>query len=115
MVPDVKWERKDGILIAVVAGRIDGSNAQEYQNILESGIGPEDDRLILDFERLTFISSAGLRVGVIVAWKFKESGRQFGVCALADPVREVISVSGFDQIIDVYASRDEAIEAFNCN
>ena len=109
---DVKWEREDGIPIAVLAGRIDGSNADKYQNIIESAIGPDDDALILDFEQVSFISSAGLRVGVIVAWKFKEPGRQFGICTLADSVREVISVSGFDQIIDIYGSRAEAIKAF---
>ncbi|MDE3000940.1 MAG: STAS domain-containing protein [Gemmatimonadota bacterium] len=112
---DIKWERKEGILIAALAGRIDGNNADVLQETLEFGIGTEDRALILDFERVTFISSAGLRVGVIIAWKFKEPGKRFGVCALADPVRGVINVSGFDQIIDVYESRAEAIEAFKCN
>ncbi|MCY3764137.1 MAG: STAS domain-containing protein [Gemmatimonadetes bacterium] len=112
---DISWERKDGVLIAVVAGRIDGNNADVLQDTLEFGIGPEDRALILDFERVTFISSAGLRVGVIIAWKFKDPGMQFGVCTLADPVRHVITVSGFDQIIDIFESQAEAIETFRCN
>lgn len=112
---DISWERKDGVLIAVVAGRIDGNNADVLQDTLEFGIGPEDRALILDFERVTFISSAGLRVGVIIAWKFKDPGKQFGVCTLADPVRDVIAVSGFDQIIDIFESQAEAIETFRCN
>ncbi len=109
---DIKWERKDGVLIAVLAGRIDGNNADVLQDTLEFGIGPEDKSLILDFEGVTFISSAGLRVGVIIAWKFKDPGKQFGVCTLTDPVREVITISGFDQIINIYASQAEAIRAF---
>ena len=112
---DVKWERKDGVLIAILEGRIDGTNADVLQDTLEFGIGPEDSALILDFERVTFISSAGLRVGVIIDWKFKDPGKQFGVCTLADPVREVITISGFDQIIDIYASQAEAIKAFENN
>ncbi len=112
---DIKWERKDGVLIAVLAGRIDGSNAAVLQDTLEFGIGPEDSALILDFEQVTFISSAGLRVGVIIAWKFKDPGKRFGVCKLTDPVGEVISVSGFDQIIDIYDSQADAISAFKSN
>ncbi|MCE2438079.1 MAG: STAS domain-containing protein [Candidatus Latescibacteria bacterium] len=112
---DIKWERHGGILIAFLAGRIDGSNADVLQGTLESGIGPDDSALILDFERVTFISSAGLRVDVIIAWRFKEPGKQFGVCTLTDPVRDVITISGFNQIIDVCASQAEAIKAFENN
>ena len=109
---DVKWDRKDGILIAILAGRIDGSNAQEVQSLIESGIGPEDTALLLDFEQLSYISSAGLRLGVIIAWKFKDPGKQFGICALTGGVRKVITMSGFDQIIDIYESQNEAIAAY---
>ena len=109
---DVKWDRKDGILIATLAGRIDGSNAQEYQDVIESEIGPGDNALLLDFEQVSYISSAGLRLGVIIAWKFKDPGKQFGVCTLTGRVREVITMSGFDQIIDIYESQTEAIAAY---
>ena len=109
---DVKWDRKDGILIAILAGRIDGSNAREYQKLIESGIGPEDDALLLDFEQMSYISSAGLRLCIIMSWKFKEPGKQFGLCTLAERVREVITMSGFDQIIDIYESRTEAVAAY---
>lgn len=108
---DVKWDRKDGILIAILAGRIDCSNAREYQNVIESGIGPEDNALLLDFEQVSYISSAGLRLGVIIAWKFNDPGKQFGICTLTGLVRKVITMSGFDQIIDIYESRAEAIAA----
>ena len=33
MNPDIKWERHDGILIAVLAGRNDGSNADVLQGV----------------------------------------------------------------------------------
>ena len=112
MSVQVKWERKDGILIAMLIGHIDSSNADRFQSIVESGIDAEDCALILDFERVFFISSAGLRISLIISRKFNESGKKFGVCALADPIRNVLAISGFDQIIPIYESRDAAINAF---
>ena len=38
---DVKWERKDGVLVAALSGRIDSNNAGELQSALESGIDSE--------------------------------------------------------------------------
>ncbi len=112
---DIKWERIQSILIAIVLGRIDGSNADEFQRVLEAEINSADQALLLDFERVSYISSAGLRVGLIMAKQFNEPGRQFGLCSLSDPVREIISASGFDQIISIYESRDAAIGGFKNN
>ncbi|MXX38906.1 MAG: STAS domain-containing protein [Gemmatimonadetes bacterium] len=112
MSVQVKWERKDGILIAMLIGHIDSSNADRFQRIVESGIDAEDQALILDFERVFFISSAGLRVSLVISRKFNESGKKFGVCTLSDPIRNVLAISGFDQIIPIYESRDAAINAF---
>ena len=108
---DIQWERKDGVLVAAIIGRVDGGNADEFQRLLETGIEPGDNALILDLEQLAFISSAGLRVGLIIARKFNEPGKRFGVCTLPTHVRGVITVSGFDQMIAVYESRAAALSA----
>ena len=112
MSVQVKWERKDDILIGILIGPIDSSNADRFQRIVESGIDAEDQALILDFERVFFISSAGLRISLVISRKFNESGRKFGICTLSDPIRNVLAISGFDQIIPIYESRDAAINAF---
>ena len=107
----VTWERKDGVLIGTLDGRIDGSNANEFQSALESGIDAGDNTLVLDCGNVSFISSAGLRVGLVIARKFNEPGKKFAVCTLPEPIREVVAVSGFDQLISVYESQAQAIKA----
>ena len=108
----VTWERQAGVLIGVLDGRIDGNSAAAFQSALEAGIGAADDTLILDFENVSFISSAGLRVGLVIARKFNEPGKKFAVCTLPESVREVVEISGFDQLISVYPSQAEAVKAF---
>ena len=108
----VTWERKDGVLIGTLDGRIDGSNATELQSVLEAGMDTDESALILDFEKVASISSAGLRVGLVIARKFNKPGKKFAVCALPEPVREVVAVSGLDQLISVYGSQSEAIRVF---
>jgi len=109
---DVKWERKDGFLIARPSGPIDSITASEFQSVLESGIDPGEQALVLDVEQVSFISSAGIRIFLLLARKFNELGKQFGICALSDPIRNVITTGGFDKIISVYDSQAAAINAF---
>ena len=73
---------------------------------------PPTRALLLDFERVSFISSAGLRVGLRVGRRFKEPGLHFGICSLCDQVREVFAASGFDEIIPIYESQAAAIGEF---
>lgn len=107
----IAWERNPGLSIAIASGRIDGMNVADFQRLLDEGIDLDENDLILDLERVNFVSSAGLRVGVMTAKKLSTTKRQFALCALPSTVREVFSISGFDKVIPIYGSRRSAIDA----
>ena len=111
MLSQIKWSRRKGVLIAMPVGRIDGGNHLAYQNSLEFGIEPEENALILDCAQLGFISSAGLRLCLIIGKQFNQPGKAFGICNLSDSIQDVVTVSGFDKILSIYKTRSEAIEA----
>ena len=111
MAAQIKWSRREGILIAAPIGRIDGNNYIEVQSVLESGVDDNERALILDFAQLGYISSAGLRVCLILAKKFKSAGKTFGICNLFDSIREVVTASGLHEVVVAYDSQSEAIEA----
>lgn len=112
MTLDVHWKRSDDVLIGVLTGRIDTGSSDTLQRTLDSEIGPDSATLILDLAQVSYISSAGLRVCMGAAKRFRGDGRHFGICALSKSVRDVVSISGFDQIIAVYESQSEALLAF---
>ena len=108
---DIKWGRKDRVLIAMLEGRFDGRNADVFERMLNLGIDPGDDALIMDFEHVSFMSSAGLRIGLRMAKRFGQPGKRFAVCALPESVRHIVTVSGFDKIIPIYDTQASAVEA----
>lgn len=111
MTVEVKWSRQDGISIASVFGRIDSGTAGDLRTLLEDGLSEDERALILDLEKASYISSAGLRVFLIIARRFTAPDKQFALCSLAAVPREVVALSGFDALIDVYRSRAQAIRA----
>ncbi len=90
-------------------GRVDGTTAREFHEKLDAAVTPEDDAVILDMERLSYISSAGLRVVLIIAKALQRQNSKFAICALSVAIREVFQMSGFDKIIPVHDSRVEAL------
>ena len=105
---EINVERKNGTLISRVAGRVDSANAREFEQALSSAIG-DDRKVILDLGDLSYISSSGLRILLLVAKSLRTRGAEFALCSLSDPIREVFEISGFDQIIAIYDSVEEVI------
>ena len=108
---DVKWRREGGVAIASVLGRIDNASADDFRSLVEGGLGPDDDFLVVDMEKVAFMSSAGLRACLILARRFGRG--KFALCSLTELNREVVAISGFDQLIAVHQSQADAIEAID--
>ena len=107
----VKWERKDETAVARVEGRIDGSNFWEFQGVLESGVEADAQTVVVDFEQVVFISSAGLRVVLMLGKQLRKRGAQLAICSLNDSIRRIFTVSGFDRIVPIHSSETQAIDA----
>ena len=106
---DISAERHNGTLIVAANGRVDGSNAQEFHNSLEAVLGADDSGVVLDLGELTYISSAGLRVVLLVAKTVQKQRARLVVCSLPPSIRELFEISGFDKIIPVYESQTKAV------
>ena len=106
----IEWQRKDGILVAALNGRVDSNNANEFQKMMEAKIDPKDKALIMDFEQISYISSAGLRVVVVMAKKFKGPYKELVICALSEPIKKLFTMTGLDQAMTIRGTRTEAID-----
>ena len=110
---DVTTERQDGVLSAQVGGRIDSANAVEFGEAIKTAIEESDRAVILDFEKLTYIGSAGLRAILLTAKTLENRNAKFALCSLSGQIREVFEMSGFDKIIAIHPSRVEALASLD--
>ena len=110
---DVTTKRQDGVLSAQVGGRIDGTNASEFEEAIRTAIEESDRAVIVDFEKLVYISSAGLRAILLTAKSLDNRNAKFALCSLSDQIREVFETSGFDKIIAIHSSKAEALASLH--
>jgi len=59
---EIKLKQENEATVADLIGRIDTNTSADFQKQLEEYYTKEGFSLILDFENLDFVSSAGLRV-----------------------------------------------------
>ncbi len=105
---DLTTERNENVLSLDVTGRIDGSTAVAFEEAVRNAIDETDRALIMDFGGLDYISSAGLRVILLTAKSLQSQDAKLVLCALSEPIREVFKISGFDKLLPIHDTREEA-------
>lgn len=94
----IKEKKENGKLTVAVEGKIDSSTAPELEKKIKSEIG-ECSALIFDFEKLDYISSAGLRI-LLGAQKLM-GNRNMKVINVNETVNDIFDVTGFSYILDI--------------
>lgn len=82
-----------------LAGRLDTMTAPELEAELNKDLGGADS-LTLDFGKLDYISSAGLRV-LLTAHKTMAAKGGMKICNVNEVVQEVFEVTGFADILTI--------------
>jgi anti-anti-sigma factor len=100
------------VAVFSVTGRLDALSVPELEEQLGKWLEQAGKALVIDFEGLEYISSAGLRILLATAKKMKARGGKLCLSRLRTNVKEVFDISGFSAIIPIFdnlgAARDAA-------
>ena len=105
--------RTIGAIVAVdIVGKLDaGTSPQALDQVLAELRG-KPEQVLINLAPLEFVSSAGLRIILRVA-KFVRGYRgTMKVCGASGMVKEVLEISGFDSLLDLYETEEQALSTF---
>ena len=109
---NTQFESLGKITLVTPVGRLDFGAAAAFQSQLEKALaeaGKAPAGMVIDCADLDYISSAGLRVFLLVSRGAKRTGVALALCSLKPAVREIFDISGFSQLIAVCANRTAAL------
>jgi putative anti-sigma factor antagonist btrV len=109
---EISFSEQDGVTVAALSGRLDSATSGEAQQALASGIDG-CGRLLLDLEKVAYVSSAGLRVFLMLAKQSRAAGGRLALCSLAPEVKEVFDISGFTALFMLLPDRVSGLNALS--
>ncbi|MHA6485331.1 STAS domain-containing protein [Paenibacillus sp. strain BS8-2] len=107
---NIQVEDIGGITILPLEGRLDGNNAGAAEAVFLAELAAGKGPFIFDFSQLQYISSAGLRVILVAAKKLRASKGRMICASLTEQVYDVFEMSGFTSILEITATKEEALE-----
>lgn len=97
---DIKKRLENNELELAIIGRLDTTTAPQLEEELKVSLTPEIKKLVLDFNELEYISSAGLRV-LLATQKLMNNQGELLLRNVSAEVNEIFEVTGFSDILTI--------------
>jgi anti-anti-sigma factor len=104
-------EDKNGKQVIHLEGRIDAVCAPILETKLNELLQAGHTKIVVDFSRVDYISSAGLRFLLSATKKTQDAKGKLTIAAMHDEVMEIIKIAGFERILNIYPNEIQALEA----
>jgi anti-sigma B factor antagonist len=106
---DVKISSTDKIVTISVEGSIDSNTAGDLQaQIMEKVV--ESQNVLLDFSKVDFVSSAGLRVLLMIYRQIKSKNGKVVLVGVSEEIHDVMSMTGFVNFFEITDTIENALK-----
>ncbi len=104
-------EKKEQIFILNIDGRLDAHGAIQFQETWSKNIQDDILCVVLNMGKTDYISSAGLRVLLIIFKTLKARGGTVAITGINSYCRNVMEMAGFADSFPIYNTIDEALSS----
>ena len=105
-------QESGGVTIVEFEGKLDTNTCPDAEVLMKKTLDDGAKKILADFSKLDFVSSAGLRVLLFTAKHLESSGGELRICGLNETVSEIFEISGFDTILSVFGTTEDAMAGF---
>jgi len=108
---EIKTHEIDDVLVVNLIGNLDTSTSPEAEAKINELLDTGTSKMVINLEQIDYLSSSGLRVFLGAAKRMMANGGSVALCNPNALVMEILQHSGFDSIIVIKPSMEEALES----
>ncbi|MCB1138283.1 MAG: STAS domain-containing protein [Leptospiraceae bacterium] len=103
-------DRKEGVLIVSVAGRLDITNSEEFENAVLKELEEKKTSVIVRFQDVSYMSSSGVRALLSMYHELRKHGKLLIITELSTAVKKIITVTELDRVFAVADTLENALQ-----
>jgi anti-sigma B factor antagonist len=107
----VDTEPLDGGHALNIAGELDQATVPELTRVLSEAVDSQNGPVFVDLSDCEFIDSTGLSLLVQAQRKLTDDQRGFAICCPKPEVKRLLELTGIDEAVGMFDTREQAIEA----
>jgi len=103
---------REGVVVSVaIKGRLDSVGADELKAHLSQLFSSGTTRLVIDFNQVTYISSAGFRVLLVAARQAEQAKGAFALSSISGEARRLFDLAALTENFTILPDRAQAVAA----
>lgn len=106
----IELEEIDRKIVLRLDGRLDAATSPVLERKIDALVGENHTCLLLDFLRVEYLSSAGMRLLLAVAKKLKVKKGGLVLFSVGEEVMDILKLAGFEKILQIYESEQDALQ-----
>lgn len=101
-------ENSTNLIVLVLAGSLDLQGARDIETSMFDNIGAGDKGVVMDFSRVSFVASFGLRMVVDVVKSLDQGGKKLVILNPKPPVEKLLTTAGLDNVLLISHNEQDA-------
>ncbi len=101
-----------GVSKISVSGYLDAHTAPELEKAFQTLVNDGQFKILVDFEGLDYISSAGLGVFMGFIEEVRSNSGDIKMCSMATKIYKVFDLLGFPSLYEIFDEEVQALEKF---
>jgi anti-sigma B factor antagonist len=110
---NISEKTNNDVTILYLEGFLDAHTSVELEKSFEKLIGENKYKIIVNFEKLSYISSAGLGVFMAYIETIRNNSGDIKLCKMSDKIYNIFDMLGFPILFEIYKEEVEPIDKFN--
>ena len=100
----------EGIIILHLDGRLDSQTSVKLEDRISKLLNDSRSILLLNFSKVSFLSSAGMRLLLAFNKKLQTISGKLIIYGLNDEVLEILKISGFEKFLNILDDEQCALQ-----
>lgn len=110
--PQVSIRFEDDVAVFDITGYLTNESEEAINDAYANTEVQAASKLLLNFDRQSFITSSGFGTIIKLLWKTRDKGQSMRIAHPATQVRTIFNTIGLTQSVGVFSSEEEALEEF---
>ena len=108
----IKLKEENGVTICYVSGEINIDTVSELEKAFKKLIDEKQRKVLLNFDKLSYIDSLGIATLIEFTRKLKEIEGIAFLSNIPPKIRSIFGITKLDEVFKVYEEEGEALRAF---
>jgi len=109
----ISAKQQDNIDILYLNGFLDAHTSVELEKCFDKLIADKKYKIVVNFDKLSYISSAGLGVFMAFIETARNNSGDIKLCSMSEKIYNIFDMLGFPILFEIYKEERSAIEKFS--